>query len=109
MKSMHPSRSGLLRLCLAIVLCDCAAGEAADAPAHDSAATLTSIGQVRTLSRADFHRGRPVRLAGTVTLVDPSHRRIVLQDSADAMVWYSDEAPDVGLLGKRVLLECDSG
>src|ERR1041385_5328240 len=70
--------------------------------------TLTSIGQLRTLARADFNRGRPLRLTATVTLVDEARQRLVLQDATGAMAWYTDLPPNPALLGKSILLECAS-
>jgi signal transduction histidine kinase len=91
------------------VFCVGAAGEPeADGPASEPTRPLTRIGEFRSLSRTDFNRGRPVRITGTVTLVDRSVNRLVLQDGTNAMAWQSDEPLDTSLLGKRVLLECAS-
>jgi signal transduction histidine kinase len=91
------------------VFCVGAAGEPeANGTASESTRPLTRIGEFRSLSRADFNRGRPVRITGTVTLVDRGVNRLVLQDGTNAMAWQSDAPLDATLLGKRVLLECAS-
>lgn len=77
-----------------------------DAIPQSPPAVVTNVAQLRALTRADLNRGRPVSLTGTVTLVDAERKRLVLQDAAGAVVWYSDQPVDAGLAGKLVRLDC---
>jgi hypothetical protein len=66
---------------MAGAFCKGAAAEVmTNGPARDPARPLTRIAEFRGLSRADFNRGRPVRITGTVTLVDRELNQLVLQD-----------------------------
>ncbi len=80
----------------------------AEAIPQNPPTVVTNVAQLRTLTRADFNRGRPVSLTGTVTLVDSERRRLVLQDATGAMMWCSDKPIDTGLAGKMVRLDCSN-
>src|SRR5438128_3896922 len=67
---------------------------------------VTNVAQLRSLSRADLNRGRPISLIGTVTLVDNERRRLVLQDDTGAVMWYSDKPIDPALAGRMIRIAC---
>ncbi len=81
----------------------------ADATPERFPAVVTNLTQLRSLSRADFNRGRPVSVTGTVTLVDSDRKRLVLQDATGVIVWYSDTPVDPSLAGKMVRIVCADG
>src|ERR1041385_5426048 len=78
----------------------------ASATPQDFSALVTNIGQLRLLSRADLNRGCPVSLTGIVTLVDNDRKRLVLQDTTGALMWYSAKPIATSLAGKMVRITC---
>ena len=80
-----------------------------DATSQNSLALVTNVAQLRSLSRVDLNRGRPMSFTGTVTLVDSDRRRLVLQDATGAVMWYSDGQVDPALMGKMVRIVCANG
>ena len=78
----------------------------ADATPQNSSTLVTNVAQLRSLSRADFNRGRAVSLTGTVTLVDGDRQRLVLQDATGAVMWYSDHQIDPALAGRAIRIVC---
>jgi signal transduction histidine kinase len=78
----------------------------ASALPQNSSALVTNVAQLRSLSRSDFNRGRPVSFTGIVTLVDNDRSRIVLQDSTGAVMWHSDHPVDSSLVGKMLRIDC---
>ena len=81
-------------------------GSNGEAAAQDSLALVTNVAQLRTLSRAELNRGRPISLVGTVTVVDTAKKRLVLQDATGAIMWYSDKPVDEGLAGRLIRISC---
>ena len=81
-------------------------GSNADATSQNFSALVTNVAQLRALSRADLNRGLPISLTGTVTMVDTDKRRLVLQDAAGAVMWYSDKPIDTALAGKMIRIAC---
>ena len=98
-----------LLLWVGCILSRVAAVEGATNELPDKAAlTVTGMEDFRSLSRVDFNRGRPVRITGTVTLVDRDRDLLILQDGTNVLAWHSEAPQELSLLGKRVLLECAS-
>jgi len=83
-----------------------AADVAAEPLPPSLSASVTNIGQLRSLSYVEFNQGRPVCLTGTVTLVDNEQRRLVLQDMTGAIMWYCGTPVDPTVFGKTVHVTC---
>lgn len=81
----------------------------ASASLPDFSAGVTNIGQLSSLLRSDFNRGRALSFTGIVTLVDRDRSRLVLQDATGALMWYSAEPLDPALVGKQIRLDCPDG
>jgi signal transduction histidine kinase len=98
LKMDRPGRQS--RLCFGMVaLALCLAARAAD-PGN----TLSSLGQVRSLSLEDGAKAIPVKTRAVVTFCDPERRLLFLQDSSGAVSVQA--APDRGLQpGNLVELE----
>ena len=72
------------------------------------ASLVTNVAQLRSLSRADLNYGHPLSLTGTVTLLDTDRKRLALQDSTGALMWYSDKPLDPALSGKLIRIDCSN-